>query len=169
VATSSTGGGSVQAARRRLLALISAQLATTSFLGTVTPATATLTGAAQADLPLPTALTHEAAVAFAFAQRDLATSWGDQPFGAVVVQAGTIVGEGPSRVVLNGDPTAHAEMEAVRDASRRLGTRDLSGCVVYATSRPCRMCDAALGWARVTRVYIGSDGADAGPPGSGIC
>ena len=79
------------------------------------------------------------------------------------------MGEGPSRVVLHGDPTAHAEMEAVRDACRRLGSRDLSGCELYATSRPCRMCDAALGWARVSRIYYGSTGTDAGPPGTGLC
>ena len=58
-----------------------------------------------------------------------------------------IVGEAPSRVVTASDPTAHAEMEAIRDAARRLRSRDLSGCVLVSTSRPCRMCEAAAGWA----------------------
>ena len=74
---------------------------------------------------------------------------GDQPFGAVVVKDGKIVGWGPSRVVTDTDPTAHAEMIAVRDAAKRLGTRDLSGCVMYSTSHPCPMCEAGAYWANI--------------------
>ena len=62
--------------------------------------------------------------------RDAAVRAGDQSFGAVVLRGDQIVGEAPSRVVTAGDPTAHAEMEAIRDAARRLGTRDLSGCIL---------------------------------------
>ena len=62
---------------------------------------------------------------------------GDQPYGAVVVKDGRIIGYGPSRVVLKKDATAHAEREAIREAQARLGTTDLSGCVLYSTSRPC--------------------------------
>lgn len=96
--------------------------------------------------------------------RDEAVRSGDQPYGAVVLRGAQIVGEGPSRVVTAGDPTAHAEMEAIRDASRRLGSRDLSGCVLVSTSRPCRMCEAAAGWARIARMVHGDALTDAGPP-----
>ena len=96
--------------------------------------------------------------------RDQAQRGGDQPYGAVVLRGDAIVGEGPSRVVVNGDPTAHAEMEAIRDAARRLGTRDLSGCMLVSTSRPCRMCEAAAGWARIERMVHGEALTDAGRP-----
>lgn len=96
--------------------------------------------------------------------RDEAVRSGDQPYGAVVLRGAQIVGEGPSRVVTAGDPTAHAEMEAIRDAARRLGNRDLSGCVLVSTSRPCRMCEAAAGWARIARMVHGDALTDAGPP-----
>lgn len=88
---------------------------------------------------------------------------GDQPFGAVVVKDGKIVGWGPSRVVTDTDPTAHAETIAVRDAARRLGTRDLSGCVMYSTSHPCPMCEAGAYWANIDRFVYG-DGTDGGRP-----
>ena len=112
---------------------------------------------------------HQRHMAEAFEQRRRAVEWGDQPFGAVVVRHGVVVGEGPSRVVANGDPTAHAEMEAVRDACQRLGTRDLSECELYATSQPCRMCEAAASWAGVARVYYGSGAVDAGAPRLSRC
>jgi len=96
----------------------------------------------------------------------LAKSWGDQPYGAVLVAGGTIVGEGPSRVVKLGDPTAHAEREAIRDAQRRLGRLDLAGSVLYSTSRPCRMCEAAAAEAKVARMVYGAELNDAGAPKS---
>jgi tRNA(Arg) A34 adenosine deaminase TadA len=96
--------------------------------------------------------------------RRLAVASGDQAFGAVVVKDGQVVGLGPSRVVVNNDPTAHAEMEAIRDACRRLGARDLSGGILYSTSRPCPMCEAAASWARIGRMINGPDAADAGAP-----
>lgn len=106
---------------------------------------------------------HEAADAM----RRLAESWGDQPYGAVVVLDGAIVGEGPSRVVKNGDPSAHAEREAIRDARRRLGRQRLDGAVLYSTSRPCGACEAAAAEAGVSRMYFGSSLVDAGVPGRG--
>jgi guanine deaminase len=96
--------------------------------------------------------------------RQQAVSEGDQSFGAVVVKDGRIVGEGPSRVVVGRDPTAHAEMEAIRDAAKRLATRDLSGCEIYSTSRPCKMCESAAYWAGISRMYFGSEISDGGPP-----
>ena len=87
--------------------------------------------------------------------REDAVRNGDQPYGAVVVKNGKIVGEAPSRVITNRDPTAHAEMEAIRDAARRLGTRDLSGCELYGSSPACRMCEAAAYWANIARLHPG--------------
>jgi tRNA(Arg) A34 adenosine deaminase TadA len=112
----------------------------------------------------PAEASPEAFMARAVAMRDRALAAGDQGFGAVVVKAGRIVGQAPSRVVVNGDPTAHAETEAIRDAARRLGNRDLSGCVMYSTSRPCPMCEAAAYWANLDGLRFGSSLSDAGAP-----
>jgi tRNA(Arg) A34 adenosine deaminase TadA len=98
------------------------------------------------------------------AMRDEAQRSGDQAYGAVVLRGEQIVGEAPSRVVTLADPTAHAEMEAIRDAAKRLRSRDLSGCMLVSTSRPCRMCEAAAGWARIDRMVHGDALTDAGPP-----
>jgi tRNA(Arg) A34 adenosine deaminase TadA len=78
---------------------------------------------------------------------------GDQAYGAVVVRDGVIVGEGRNYVVLASDPTAHAELLAVRDAARRLKSRDLSDCDVYSTATPCPMCQGALYWAGIRRYH----------------
>mgnify|MGYP001806156276 CR=1 FL=1 len=98
------------------------------------------------------------------ALRQQALSWGDQPHGAVLVLEGALVGEGPSRVVLRADPTAHAEREAIRDAQRRLGRTRLTGAVLYSTSRPCRDCERAAAAADVARMVHGADLRDAGRP-----
>ena len=107
---------------------------------------------------------HERLMDRAFAMKAAADASGDQPYGAVVVKDGRVVGEGPSRVVVNQDPTAHAEMEAIRDAARALGTRNLDGCVIYATSRPCRMCETAAYWANISHIYHGRALNDGGRP-----
>ena len=117
----------------------------------------------------PAAAGADAFMARAAHQRDVALASGDQGYGAVVVKAGRIVGEAPSRVVTAADPTAHAETEAVRDAARRLGTRDLSGCVMYSTSRPCAMCETAAYWAGIERLVYGPSMTDSGPPRYGGC
>ncbi len=96
--------------------------------------------------------------------RRLAIERGDQPYGAVVVKNGRIVGEGVSAVVTDRDPTAHAEMQAIRDAARRLGTNDLSGCELYGTSRACPMCASAAYWARISRMHHGDAPTDDGSP-----
>jgi tRNA(adenine34) deaminase len=100
----------------------------------------------------------------ALAMKQLAESWGDQPYGAVLVLDGTLVGEGPSRVVKDGDNDAHAERVAIRDAQRRLGRASLAGAILYSTSRPCSLCEAAAAAAGVARMYYGQSLADAGPP-----
>ncbi len=96
--------------------------------------------------------------------RELALRSGDQPYGAVVVRDGRIVGEAPSRVVTAGDWTAHAEREALRDALRRLNAADLASCFLVSTSRPCAMCEAAAAKARIARMIHGDALTDAGPP-----
>ena len=105
----------------------------------------------------------------AFQMKKTATGSGDQPYGAVVVRDGKVIGLGPSRVIVNQDPTAHAEMEAIRDAARTLGSRDLAGCTLYATSRPCRMCETAAYWANVSYIYHGEALNDGGRPGYCSC
>ena len=100
----------------------------------------------------------------AWRMRNLALETGDQGYGAVVVKDGRIVGQAPSRVVVNRDPTAHAEMEAIRDAARNLGNRDLRNCVMYSTSRACPMCEAAAYWANLKSTRFGSSISDAGEP-----
>ena len=91
---------------------------------------------------------------------------GDQAFGAVVVKDGRIIGFGPSRVVLKKDATAHAEREAIREAQARLGRSDLSGCMLYSSSRPCSACEAAAAEANIARMIHGRDATDAGRPRS---
>lgn len=98
------------------------------------------------------------------AMRRLALSWGDQPYGAVVVQGGRVVGEGPSRVVQRNDPDAHAEREAIRDARERFGLQVLQGAVLYSTSRPCALCEAAAAEAGVSRMIYGQGLRDGGAP-----
>jgi tRNA(Arg) A34 adenosine deaminase TadA len=100
----------------------------------------------------------------AFEMRAEAIRRGDQAFGAVVVKDGRIVGEGVSAVITRPDPTAHGEIEAIRDAARRLGTRDLSGAELFTTFRPCPMCEAAAAWAGISRVWHGEAIADGGAP-----
>ena len=108
--------------------------------------------------------TKDAYLARARALRDQAVRQGDQGYGAVVVREGTVVGEGRNYVMLQSDPTAHAELLAVRDAARRLNTRDLSDCEVYSTATPCPMCQGALYWARVRRYHNESTPQDGLPP-----
>jgi tRNA(Arg) A34 adenosine deaminase TadA len=125
--------------------------------------------AAAAPIAQPRQATKAAFLARAFALRDAAVKAGDQAYGAIVVKDGRIVGEGPSRVVARADATAHAEMEAIRDASRRLATRDLSGCVLYSSSPPCAMCETAAYWAGIARKIHGAAGTDGGAPRYGGC
>ena len=79
------------------------------------------------------------------------------PFGAVIVKDGNIISKAHNDVLRTNDPTAHAEILAIRQASEVLGSFDLSGCEIYATSEPCPMCLAAIFWARIKTVYFGSD------------
>jgi tRNA(adenine34) deaminase len=82
----------------------------------------------------------------------------------VLVARGEIVGEGPSRVLKNADPSAHAEREAIRDAQQRLGRQSLPGTTLYSTSRPCALCERAAAEAGVARMIWGEALTDAGAP-----
>jgi len=79
------------------------------------------------------------------------------PFGAVIVKDGKIVGRGNNHVLKNNDPTAHAEVMAIRDACQNLNTYDLKGCIIYSTSEPCPMCLSSIIWANIKEVYFGTD------------
>ena len=83
------------------------------------------------------------------------------PFGAVIVRQGRVVAGAHNRVVKTHDPTAHAEILALRAASRKLGRFDLSDCVLYSTCEPCPMCLAAVYWAKIRRLFFGCTREDA--------
>ncbi|SFD78996.1 nucleoside deaminase [Roseivivax sediminis] len=90
------------------------------------------------------------------------TTPGTEPFGAVVVKDGAVVGEGINRSVLNHDPTSHGETEAIRDAARTLGTVDLRGTQLYSSCEPCPLCVAAMMIAGVSELYYAADMDTAG-------
>lgn len=83
------------------------------------------------------------------------------PFGAVIVKDGVIIGRGHNHVLAKKDPTCHAEIEAIRDACRRLDTYDLTGCTLYTSCYPCPMCLSATIWANIKTVYYGNTAQDA--------
>ncbi len=86
---------------------------------------------------------------------------GQSPFGAAIVKDDRVVAETHNTVRLDNDPTAHAEVNAIRLASKELGTFDLSGCILYSTCEPCPMCLAATHWSRVDRLVFGASIGDA--------
>ena len=98
--------------------------------------------------------------AAALAEKNVANGTGG-PFGAVIVRDGEIIGEGTNQVTSSNDPTAHAEVVAIREACSRLGTFNLEGCEVYTSCEPCPMCLSAIYWARLDRIYYGNTKADA--------
>lgn len=86
---------------------------------------------------------------------------GGGPFGAVIVKDGKIVASGVNRVTADTDPTAHAEVNAIRKASKKLGTYDLTGCEIYSSCEPCPMCLGAVYWAHLDKMYFGNSKGDA--------
>jgi tRNA(Arg) A34 adenosine deaminase TadA len=107
---------------------------------------------------------HELFVAGAFRLKDAAVRAGDQAYGALIVWNGQIAGYGPSRVRERGETAGHAEQVAIRDAQQRLARDDLTGCVMYSTSRPCGVCQRAAREAKLSRMYYGESAIDAGKP-----
>jgi tRNA(Arg) A34 adenosine deaminase TadA len=83
------------------------------------------------------------------------------PFGCVIVRRGEVVGRGSNQVTSTCDPTAHAEIVAIRDACRALGTFSLADCEIYASCEPCPMCLSAIYWARIPSVFYGNSRTDA--------
>ena len=90
---------------------------------------------------------------------------GGGPFGAVIVRDGEIIARGENRVTVCNDPTAHAEVSAIREAAARLGTYDLCGCEIYSSCEPCPMCLGAIYWARLDKLYYAGTRADAASVG----
>jgi tRNA(adenine34) deaminase len=97
-----------------------------------------------------------------------AATLGEVPVGAVVVQSGTIIGRGYNQPIARHDPTAHAEVMALRDAAQRLGNYRLPGCTLYVTLEPCTMCIGAIFHARIERVVFGASDPKTGAAGSVI-
>jgi tRNA(Arg) A34 adenosine deaminase TadA len=86
---------------------------------------------------------------------------GGGPFGAIIVKDGKIISEGTNRVTAEHDPTAHAEISAIRQAAQKLNTFNLRGCIIYTSCEPCPMCLSAIYWARLDKVYYGNTKTDA--------
>jgi len=87
---------------------------------------------------------------------------GGGPFGAVIVKDGKMIASGVNRVIANTDPTAHAEVIAIRKASKKLKTFDLTGCEIFTSCEPCPMCLGAVYWAHLDKLYYGNTKTDAG-------
>ncbi|HXA85731.1 MAG TPA: tRNA adenosine(34) deaminase TadA [Candidatus Dormibacteraeota bacterium] len=102
----------------------------------------------------------------ALEQARLAAAAGEAPVGALVIKAGEIIGRGHNRNLLDNDPTAHAEIVALRQAAARVGNHRLVGCVMVATIEPCSMCAGALIHARIGRLVYGASDPKAGAAGS---
>lgn len=96
------------------------------------------------------------------------TEPGTEPFGAVIVKDGRIVGEGFNHSLANFDPTSHGEVEAIRDACRQLKTVDLTGCEIYTSCEPCALCVAAMGISRIGKMYYAASLAQSGEAFEGL-
>lgn len=86
---------------------------------------------------------------------------GGGPFGAVIVRSGKIISSGVNKVTVKNDPTAHAEIEAIRNASRKLKKFNLKGCELYTSCEPCPMCLSAVYWSNIDKIYFGNTKKDA--------
>lgn len=86
---------------------------------------------------------------------------GGGPFGAVIARDGELIAEASNCVTIDCDPTAHAEVSAIRKATKKLGTFDLKGCVIYTSCEPCPMCLGAIYWARLDKIFYANDRKDA--------
>lgn len=111
-------------------------------------------------------MTDQEAMEAALADARLAAEAGEVPVGAVVVREGMIVARGQNRVLRDNDPTAHAEIVALREAAASVGNYRLNGCTLYVTLEPCAMCAGAMIHARLERLVFGADDPKAGAAGS---
>ncbi|MBB2149401.1 nucleoside deaminase [Pedobacter gandavensis] len=99
-------------------------------------------------------------IAIALSEKNVTAELGG-PFGAVVVKDGKVVAKSGNKVTSTNDPTAHAEVSAIRIACKKLKTFDLSGCVIYTSCEPCPMCLSAVYWSRINTIYYGNTKVDA--------
>ena len=99
-------------------------------------------------------------IAKELSEENLETNAGG-PFGACIVKNGKIIGKGSNHVLSNNDPTAHAEIVAIREACKNINSYDLSGCELYASCYPCPMCLSAIIWSNIKKVYYGNTKEDA--------
>lgn len=106
-------------------------------------------------------MTHLYFLNKAVAESRLSVESGSSPFGAVIVKDGQMIASAHNTVVLDCDPTAHAEVSCIRAAAKKLGTFDLTGCILYTSCEPCPMCLNAIKWANIAEVYYSSDRHDA--------
>jgi tRNA(adenine34) deaminase len=104
----------------------------------------------------------------AFVEAEAAAARGEVPIGAVVVQDGKVIARNGNRTVELNDPTAHAELLAIREACNGLGSQRLAGCDLYVTLEPCPMCAAAISFARIRRLYYGAEDPKGGGVESGV-
>jgi tRNA(adenine34) deaminase len=104
----------------------------------------------------------------ALAEASAAAADGEVPVGCVIVRDGTVIARGRNRTIVDRDPTAHAEMVALRAAAFTLGTERLNACDIYVTLEPCTMCAGALSFARIRRLYYGATDPKGGAVDSGI-
>ena len=104
----------------------------------------------------------------ALAEAEAAARAGEVPVGCVIVRAGEVVARAGNRTVADHDPTAHAELLALRAAARALGAERLAGCDLYVTLEPCAMCAAAISFARIRRLYYGAADDKGGAVQSGV-
>jgi tRNA(adenine34) deaminase len=104
----------------------------------------------------------------ALAEARAAAADGEVPVGCVIVRDGAVIARGRNRTIADHDPTAHAEMVALREAAFTLGTERLTACDIYVTLEPCTMCAAALSFARIRRLYYGAADPKGGAVDSGI-
>ena len=105
---------------------------------------------------------HKEFMRMAIAEADANIERGGGPFGAVIVKNGEVIARAGNSVTLDNDPTAHAEVNCIRQACRKLGNFDLSGCTIYTSCEPCPMCLASIYWARIGHIYYGNTRRDAG-------
>jgi tRNA(adenine34) deaminase len=104
----------------------------------------------------------------ALAEAEAAAARGEVPVGCVIAQNGTLLARAGNRTLTDRDPTAHAELLAIRKAARTLGSERLNGCDLYVTLEPCTMCAAAISFARIRRLYYGALDPKGGAVESGV-
>lgn len=141
---------------KKLITMLGSAMLLFGFSAQAQTPQADASGTAQADV-----LTKEELMRTAIRLSEQNVAAGGGPFGAVIARDGRIVATGTNRVTPDCDPTAHAEVSAIRAAAKKLGTFDLSGCEIYTSCEPCPMCLGAIYWARLDRMYYGNDKHDA--------